>query len=88
MTPYTLPIPDFCEYSGIGQTKARELIATGELQSAVIAGRRMVLISSYHEYVERCRANPQLDARRNKTGAVPPFASKPGKRDAATITVK
>ena len=71
MEPFTLPIPKFSEYSGLGETKTRELITLGELESVVAAGRRLVIISSYHRYIEREKAKPPQDARRNKAGAIP-----------------
>jgi hypothetical protein len=48
MQPYTLPLPKFLAYSGMGETKARQLISSEEIETAVIGGRRMVIIPSYH----------------------------------------
>jgi hypothetical protein len=75
MVPYTLPLTKFLEYSGMGETKARELIKSGEIETAVVVGRRMVIISSYHDYVQRQQQRPQ-DARRNRTGVVPAFGER------------
>jgi hypothetical protein len=79
MTPYTLPLPRFCEYSGMGATSARELFRHGEIDTVVVAGRRMIIVESYHRYVERQREKPQ-DARRNRAGAIPAFGERPGRR--------
>jgi hypothetical protein len=75
MVPYTLPLPRFLEYSGVGETKARELIKRGEIETAVIAGRRMIIVPSYHRFVERQKEQPQ-DARRNRSGAIPAFGER------------
>jgi hypothetical protein len=48
LQPYTLPLPKFLAYSGMGETKARQLISSEEIETAVIGGRRMVIIPSYH----------------------------------------
>ena len=75
MQPYTLPLPKFLAYSGMGETKARQLISSGEIESAVVVGRRMVIVPSYHAYVERQKAVPQ-DPRRNRAGAIPALGEK------------
>jgi hypothetical protein len=72
-------MPRFCEYSGMGETKARELIKAGVIDTAVVAGRRMIIVESFHRYVERQRENP-ADARRNRAGAIPAFGERPGRR--------
>jgi hypothetical protein len=73
--PYTLTIPKFKVYSNLGESKIRELIGAGEIDSTVVGGRRMIIVPSYHAYVERCRAAPH-DARRNRAGAVPAWGTK------------
>ena len=75
LVPYTLSLPKFLDYSGMGETKARELIKSGEVETAVVAGRRMIIVPSYHAYVERQKALLQ-DARRNRSGAVPAFGER------------
>jgi hypothetical protein len=80
MIPYTLPLPRFLEYSGMGETKARELIKSGAIETAVVVGRRMVIIESYHRYVDSQRENPQ-DARRNRAGAIPSFGERRSNRN-------
>ena len=70
-TPYTLPLPKFLAYCGLGETTVRKLIADGEIETAVISNRRAIIVPSYHAYVERQQAKPEQDARRNKGGAIP-----------------
>ena len=45
-TPISVTIPEACNMSGLGKTKIYELIHSGALVSAVIAGRRLVRYDS------------------------------------------
>lgn len=82
--PVTIPIGrPFQEFSGIGATKQRELDAQNEIETVVCGGRRLIVVQSFLDYLERQKAKPQQDARRNKAGAIP---SRGAKRSAATVT--
>jgi hypothetical protein len=88
MHPYTLPLPKFLIYSGLGETKARQLITAEEINTAIVGGRRMIVIPSYHAYVERQMALRQQDARRNKAGAIPAMGTKRAPRTEANAGTK
>jgi hypothetical protein len=45
----------FEEASGIGHTKAYELIGAGEIETVKIGRRRMVIMASYKRYLVRLR---------------------------------
>ncbi len=55
-----LTIPEFCEATGFGLTKAKELIGGGQVQSIRVGRSRRVPIEAVHEWVERER-NAQAD---------------------------
>jgi hypothetical protein len=75
--PITIPIGrQFQEFSGIGESKQRELDAEGEIQTVVAGGRRLVLVESFLAYLERQKADPNKDARRNRSGVIPPRGGK------------
>ena len=69
-----------CWYSG---KQDCELIAEGEIESVVAAGRRLVIVPSWHAYIARQQALPEQDARRNRSGTVPPFGSRRNNRESA-----
>jgi hypothetical protein len=48
----TTTIPEFCRISGIGRSKTYEMIATGDLESILCGGRRLILIDSWRRYVD------------------------------------
>ncbi|HEX5453386.1 MAG TPA: hypothetical protein VFX06_06290, partial [Stellaceae bacterium] len=55
----TAPVKQFCEeIAGIGLTKAYELINQGELQSITVGKRRLVLLKSWYDFVERSLSTP------------------------------
>jgi hypothetical protein len=55
----TASITEFCVLSGLGRTRVYELIGAGELDSITIGKRRLVVIESYRELIERQRAAAQ-----------------------------
>jgi DNA repair protein RadC len=55
----TAPIGSFCLLSGLGRTRVYELISAGELASITIGKRRLVIIESYRQLIERRRAVDQ-----------------------------
>ncbi len=59
----TAPIGAFCLLSGLGRTRVYELISAGELDSVTIGKRRLVIIESYRQLIERQRAVGQKSAR-------------------------
>ena len=53
-TKILLTVPEFCEATGIGLTKAKELIRRGEVQSIRIGLRsRRIPVVAVHDWVER-----------------------------------
>lgn len=64
MDPLLVPIyvedqakkPDAAQMLGLGRTMTKRLVATGELESVVLGRRRLVVVDSIREYVERKRA--------------------------------
>jgi hypothetical protein len=77
-------VAEFCSLSGLKTSSVWKLLREGKLQSICVGRRRLVLLASYHEFIERQRAGPPLDARRNKTR--PPLGSKanPGSNGSVT----
>jgi hypothetical protein len=55
MEPITLSLDQFKAVSGLNDTKARRLVATGEIDSVRIGKQRFVILASYHAYLERLR---------------------------------
>jgi hypothetical protein len=49
----TAPIGEFCLISGLGRTKTYELLDSGELKSIKVGKRRLVVLDSYREMVQR-----------------------------------
>lgn len=53
MQPITATVNDFCKLSGLSRRTVYRLIASTSLQSIRVGTRRLVVISSYHDYVGR-----------------------------------
>jgi len=49
------PINEFCVLSGLGRTKIYELLNTGDLASIKIGNRRLILLDSYRQLIDRRR---------------------------------
>jgi hypothetical protein len=49
----TVPLGEFLELSGIGRTCVYAMLRSGELLSITIGKKRMILVSSYKEVIER-----------------------------------
>jgi excisionase family DNA binding protein len=47
----TATVSEFCRISGIGRSKTYEMIATGELESILCGGRRLIVIDSWRRLV-------------------------------------
>lgn len=58
----TAPIRDFCRYSGISRTQVYRLLDRGLLDSTKIDDMRLIIMSSYHDLVERNRVPPRRHA--------------------------
>ena len=54
-TPITATIPVFQRLSGISRSRIYELLAIADLKSIRIGRRRLIVIDSYHELIERKR---------------------------------
>jgi hypothetical protein len=54
--PITATIPEFKRISGISRSRIYELLDAGELQSIHIGVRRLIIIQSYLDLIERQRA--------------------------------
>ena len=48
--------PDAAQMLGIGRSMAKRLVARGELETVEVGRRRLVLVASIRDYVERRRA--------------------------------
>jgi hypothetical protein len=64
--PITTTVPGAMQISGLGESKIREMIRDGTLETIVIGGRRLVVVASYLKLVEAELAGPPKDARRNR----------------------
>jgi excisionase family DNA binding protein len=51
----TAPITEFCRISGLGRSKVYELLNDGLLDSVRFGKRRLILLASYHQLIERQR---------------------------------
>jgi len=51
VAPITATVPVFCRLAGIGRSKVYELIATGDLDSILCGGRRLIVIDSWRRLV-------------------------------------
>jgi hypothetical protein len=69
--PITTTIPGIMQLSGLGESKVRELIRVGPLETIAIGGRRLVVVASYLRMVEAELAGPPKDARRNNAIPAP-----------------
>ena len=49
-------ISEFCALSGLGRTKVYELLGNGSIDSFYCGKRRLIILDSYHRFVERQRA--------------------------------
>jgi excisionase family DNA binding protein len=47
----TARIEDFCRLAGIGRSKVYEMIATGEIESVHLGGRRLIVVDSWRRLV-------------------------------------
>jgi hypothetical protein len=55
----TAPIREFCRMSGFGRSRVYELIDAGDLESVVIGKRRLIIIDSYRQLIERRKGQAQ-----------------------------
>ena len=61
-------LPQASHIAGIGQTKLKELIRNGDIETFVVGCRRLVYVPSLQAYIES-RRGQQGDPRRNNTVA-------------------
>jgi excisionase family DNA binding protein len=54
--PITASVAGFCDLSGLHRSRVYELIAAGAIESIKIGKRRLILMDSYHQLIERQRA--------------------------------
>src|SRR5690348_13492412 len=74
MNLITVSVKKFAkEIAEVSDSTAWAMIARGEVETISIGKRRLVIVESYRRRVEKLKAQPPQDARRNKT--VPPFGS-------------
>jgi hypothetical protein len=53
---FTIPTGEpFRARTGIGRSRQFELIAKGELDSVLVGRRRLIIMKSFHRYIERLR---------------------------------
>jgi hypothetical protein len=52
----TVPLGEFVEISGIGRTEVYKKMQSGELKSVTLGKKRMVIVASYIELLERAMA--------------------------------
>jgi hypothetical protein len=53
----TASIAEFVRISGISRSKIYELLGNGEIHSVCIGARRLIIIQSYRDLLERTRVN-------------------------------
>jgi predicted DNA-binding transcriptional regulator AlpA len=57
--PITVTIPEFKRISGISRSRIYELLDAGEIKSVHIGVRRLIIIQSYIDFIERQRSKVQ-----------------------------
>ena len=77
-TPLTATIPTMAIIADVGQTKIRELIRDGRIETVAIGKRRLVVVDSYRRLIQEELNGLPKDARRND--AVPALGSKAKKK--------
>lgn len=51
----TATIEDFRRLSGISRSRVYELLKAGKLQSVHVMGRHLIIVQSYHEYLQQLK---------------------------------
>jgi hypothetical protein len=77
-TPLTATIPTMAIIADVGQTKIRELIRDGRIETVAIGKRRLVVVDSFRRLIQEELNGLPKDARRND--AVPALGSKAKKK--------
>jgi hypothetical protein len=62
--PLLAPFLDYCDALGIKPTKGHELINSGEIESVLVGGRRMVFVDSIRSYAEKLRNKSYLGGKK------------------------
>lgn len=52
----TIPVPEFCRISGIGHSRVYDLVNAGEIESVLIGRRRLIIVQSYRDYLDRLQS--------------------------------
>src|SRR4051812_31893615 len=61
----TIPVGiPFQQKTGIGRSRQFELIAKGDLESVMVGRRRLIIVSSYHAYLDRLRQRERGEGKR------------------------
>jgi hypothetical protein len=79
----TATIPEFRRLSGIGRSRIYELLDAGEIESIYLGTRRLILIDSYRQLVERQRQSIRRPATPQPGAKITTGRSKPQRRGAA-----
>jgi excisionase family DNA binding protein len=53
--PITATIRRFCELTGIGRSKLYQMLDAGEIASVHVGGRRLIVVRSYLDLIERLK---------------------------------
>jgi hypothetical protein len=56
----TVTVKRLVEISGLGITSIYKMLKSGELESATICGRRLIIMDSYRDLVEKQRKRSSL----------------------------
>lgn len=51
----TVPMSEFVELSGLGRPTAQRMVKDGTLQSIAVGNKRLILVRSYLDFIERTR---------------------------------
>lgn len=68
---YSLPLPRWREIERLSNTRAYELLASGEVDSIVIGSRRFIIVASWREYLEATTARRRTRRRSEGRGSPP-----------------
>jgi hypothetical protein len=63
-SPITATVTGFCRLSGIGRSRAYEMIADGRIESITLGRSRLIVLDSYHRLVEQQRQEQAASGQR------------------------
>ena len=69
--PITATVPTMMRLTSLGESKVREMMRDGALETITVGARRLIVVASYLRMVEAELEGPPKDARRNNAVPAP-----------------